>query len=162
MPTPNTKIWRRQGGDQETFESGAELIFKDGSVLKIGDTDIREVLAAIATMGSTGAEIDARCDDSAMVETVVAAGAISVTKAVTTLTLPSGGAVTLAAPTKPGMQKIIMSSNTQTVTLALTNVVGGSAASTATFDAATEKLVLISDVAGGKWIVLKELGVTLS
>ena len=46
------------------------------------------------------------------------------------------------------------------VTLALTNVVGGSAATTATFNAAGEILTLVS--AGAKWIVLDELGVTLA
>jgi hypothetical protein len=46
--------------------------------------------------------------------------------------------------------------------LALTgpNVVGGSAATTATFDAAGETLIL--QAAGGKWVVLKEFGVMLT
>ena len=49
---------------------------------------------------------------------------------------------------------------TNNTTLALTNVQGGSAATTATFNAANETLVL----SGGelKWNVLKEVGVTLA
>jgi hypothetical protein len=47
------------------------------------------------------------------------------------------------------------------VTLALTNVQGGTAATTATFADATDELILIGS-AGGKWTVVKEFGVTLS
>ena len=56
--------------------------------------------------------------------------------------------------------KMIAGDGTNTVTLALTNVAGGSASTTATFDAAGETLIV--QAAGGKWIVLKEFGVTLS
>ncbi len=107
---------------------------------------------------TTSAEIAARNDDSTMEETVIAAGAISTTVAVTKLAVVGGGAVTLEAPTKPGLLKIIiMTTDDGDVTLALTNVVEGSAATTATFSAVTGRLVLVSTLAsGGKWIVLKE------
>jgi hypothetical protein len=73
--------------------------------------------------------------------------------------------VTLAAPTSAenGVVKtieMIAGDGTNTVTLALTNVVGGSASTTATFDAAGETLVLVARSA--KWVVLQELGVTLT
>jgi len=72
-------------------------------------------------------------------------------------------AITLAAPKRAGQILVIeMTSTTGTnaVTMALTNVVGGSAATTATFNAAGEILTLVS--AGSKWVVLDELGVTLA
>ena len=73
--------------------------------------------------------------------------------------------MTLAAPTsaEDGIvkaSKMIARDGTNTVTLALTNVVGGSAATTATFDSAGETLIL--QAAGGKWVVIKEFGVTLT
>jgi hypothetical protein len=57
---------------------------------------------------------------------------------------------------------IEMTSTTSTnaVTLAMTTVIGGTQATTATFNAAAETLVLVSNSA--KWVVIKEQGVTLS
>lgn len=72
-------------------------------------------------------------------------------------------AITLAAPTAAGHVLIIEmtgTTSTNAVTLALTNVIGGSAGTTATFNAARETLVLVS--AGDRWVVLAEAGVTLS
>jgi len=114
-------------------------------------------------IGATPAEINARADDSAMVETVAAAGACSVTVAESRLALSGAGAVTLAAPSKPGLVKVItMTADNGDVTMALTNVVGGSAATTATFDAVGETLILVSNMGAGKWSVLAEIGVTLA
>ncbi len=188
--TPNTKIHRDQGGAMETYEAGAILNFKAGAVFLIDGVDVAladlgddlvaleaitaagwallddaSAAAQLVTLGvnATAAEVNARCDDSAMLENVVAAGALSVTVAASTLAVVSGGAVTLAAPSKPAMQKIIkMTVDDGDVTLALTNVVGGTQATTATFSAVGQTLVLISDVASGKWLVLKEQGVVLS
>ena len=113
---------------------------------------------------TTSAEIAARCDDSAMVQTLAAPGAVSVTIAETSLAITGGGAVTLAVPTKPAMIKIITMTvdDGNDVTLALTNVVGGSAATTCTFNDANDLIVLVSDLARAKWVVLKESGVTMS
>lgn len=160
---PNTLIHRDRGGAVETFESGATLDLKSGSLFKIDDTDYKSKLTNLVAQGSTSAEVDARCDDSAMVQAIVAAGALSVTVAVSTLAVVGGGAVTLAVPTKPAMLKIIkMITDDGNVTLALTNVVGGTAATTATFGSVGDTLVLVSDVASGKWVVLAEVGVVLS
>ncbi|MEM7528840.1 MAG: hypothetical protein AAF416_14380 [Pseudomonadota bacterium] len=75
----------------------------------------------------------------------------------------SSYAVTLAAPAR-AMQILVIemtgTTATNTVTMALANVAGGSAATTATFDAANETLVLFSS--GGQWNVLSEGGVALS
>lgn len=100
-------------------------------------------------------------------QALTAAGAISTTSKYTSLVGPASStyAVTLAAPTaeQEGRVKVIemlSTTGSNAVTLALTNVVGGSAASTATFNAAGETLVLVAS--SGKWVVIKEVGVTLS
>ena len=113
---------------------------------------------------ATTAEIN-RLDDSEETEEVTSAGAISVVKTNTNLDSGAGTfAATLAAcpATMVGKIKTIrMSADNGDVTVALTEVQGGTAASTATFDAVTEELILIGS-AGGKWTVVKEFGVTLS
>jgi hypothetical protein len=80
---------------------------------------------------------------------------------------PAAGsyAVTLAEPTaaQHGRFKVIQmlsTTSTNAVTLALTNAIGGTAASSASFDAANETLVL--QAISGKWLVVKQHGVTLS
>lgn len=98
-------------------------------------------------------------------QTITAAGAIDLDANHIKITGPASStyAVTLAAPTKAGITKVIEmigTTSTNAVTLALTNVVGGTAASSASFDAAGETLILVSRNA--KWVVVKELGVTLS
>lgn len=117
-----------------------------------------------AAMGATSTEIDQLNDVSAYTETVSAAGAVSVTKVLTNLEVASGGAVTLAAPsaTMYGQQKTIcMTVDDGDVTLALTNVVGQSSGTTATFDTAGGALVLLA-LPSAKWVVVKEFGITLS
>ena len=73
-------------------------------------------------------------------------------------------AITLAAPSAADVGHVLtiqyLTGSTNNVTLALTNVIGGSAATTATFNAVDETLVLIATTT--KWVVLKEVGVTLS
>lgn len=103
-------------------------------------------------------------DLSAQTEAITEAGAVSVVKRYTTLD-SSGGtyAITLAAPdaSMVGQVKVIeMLTAGNDVTMALTEVQGGTAATTATFNAANETLTL---VAGSlKWNVVGESGVTLS
>lgn len=112
---------------------------------------------------TTSSEIAARNDDSAMIETLIAAGAAGVAISETSLALVGAGAITLAAPTKPAFRKhIAMTIDNGDVTLALTNVVGGTQATTATFGAVGQVLILESNLAIGKWVVVKEHGVVLS
>lgn len=113
-------------------------------------------------LGTTSAELNSRCDDSAMVETLTGAGAISTTVTETRLVTTGANALTLAVPTKPGFIKVItMKTDGGDGTLASTNIVGQSAGTTSiTFNDAGDQLVLVGDVDGGKWIVLKERGVT--
>jgi hypothetical protein len=98
-------------------------------------------------------------------QTITAAGAIDLNAAHVKITGPAAStyAVTLAAPTRPGQIKVIemiSTTSTNAVTLALTNCVGGTASSSASFDAAGEILILIS--ANAKWVVIKQQGVTLT
>lgn len=115
------------------------------------------------SLGATAAEINSKCQNSVRTQTIAAAGALSVTIPQSNLALVGAGAVTLAAPTDNGMIKVIsMTTDNGDVTLALTNVVGGSAATTCTFNDVGDHLVLVSSVLAGKWIVLKEVGVAMS
>jgi hypothetical protein len=114
-------------------------------------------------LGSTFTELDQLNDVSAYQETVIAAGAMSVTKVVTKLAVVSGGAVTLAAPsaTMYGQQKVIeMTTDDGDVTFALTNVVGQSSGTTATFNSVGDALVLVGLF--DKWLVVKEFGIALA
>ena len=70
-------------------------------------------------------------------------------------------AITLAVPDDINVVKVIeMTVDSGDVTMSLANVVGGSAATTCTWNDVGDILVLLS--ARTKWIVLKEIGVTLS
>jgi hypothetical protein len=100
-------------------------------------------------------------------QALTAAGAIDLDASYVSLVGPASStyAVTLAAPTaaQRGQVKTVQmlsTTSTNAVTLALTNVIGGTAASSASFDAANETLVLVA--AAGKWLVVKQHGVTLS
>lgn len=100
-----------------------------------------------------------------LTQSITAAAAIDLDARHVKITGPAKDtyAVTLAAPLRAGqimVIEMIATTSTNAVTLALTNVVGGSAATTATFNAAGEILTLVS--AGAKWVVLDELGVTLA
>lgn len=113
---------------------------------------------------ATPTELERFNDVSAYQETVAAAGALSVTKKVSLLALAGAGAVTLAAPGAEmlGQTKLIqMTADNGDVTLALTNVVGQSSGTTATFNDVGDSLTLLAG-ANSKWIVVKEQGVSLS
>jgi hypothetical protein len=104
-------------------------------------------------------------DLSARTQAIAAAGAIDLDARHVKITGPASGTytVTLAAPTRASIVKVVemvATTGTNAVTLALTNVVGGSAGSSASFNAVGETLVLVS--ANGAWVVLAEVGVTLS
>ena len=134
---------------------------------------VDEVNTTKLSIGASGAAVEVTAtaaelnlnDLSAQTETITEAGAVSVVKKVTKITESVGTyAITLDVPNAAmlGQIKIIeMTANdSAAVTMALTNVVGGSQAASASFDAVGEALVLVAGVS--KWIVLKEIGVTLS
>jgi len=119
--------------------------------------------AQTAVIGSTQAELDLQCDVSAQTETIAAAGAVSVVKRLSNVTLVGAGAITLAAPsaTMLGMVKIIqMTVDNGDVTLALTNVQGQSSGTTATFNDVGDTLVLVGGAS--KWTVIGEAGISLA
>jgi len=116
-----------------------------------------------AALGATSTEIDQFNDVSAYQESIIAAGAITVTKKYSGLALVGAGAVTLAVPgaSMLGQTKTIeMTADNGDVTLALTNVVGQSSGTTATFNDVRDSLVLLA--LSDKWLVIKEFGITLS
>ena len=114
-------------------------------------------------INANATEINRRVDDSAMVAIITAAGEINPLIGETSIALTGAGAVTLAAPSIPNFDlTLTMTADNGDVTLALTNVVGGSAATTCTFNDVNDILVLKSNLASGKWMVLKEIGVVLT
>lgn len=150
-----------------TLATGKTLTITDVAGLKIGgvaNSSSADEINILTGATLTTTELN-RLDDSAEIETVIAAGEISTTKFNTKLeVVASGGAVTLdvCPATMVGKIKTIrMAVDNGDVTLALTNIVGGTNATTATFDEVDEELILIGS-SSGKWIVVKELGVTLS
>lgn len=100
------------------------------------------------------------------VQSLTGAAAIAVDGSVSVASIDSGGAyaITLAAPSAAMRGKLLTieysQGATDAVTLALTNVQGGSAATTATFNADNETLILVGGES--KWNVVKEVGVTLT
>jgi hypothetical protein len=131
--------------------------FKD---LILGNMATQEASAVAITGGSVvGATLAGK------VQTITAAGAISLDSNHVKLTGPASGtyAITLAAPSRGGQLLVIemvSTTSTNAVTLALTNVVGQSSGTGATFNAAAETLTLVS--MSTKWVVLDELGVTMA
>lgn len=96
-------------------------------------------------------------------QTISAAGALSILRNYSKLEVAGGGAITLAAPSAAmlGQLKTIeMTIDTGDVTLALTNVVGGTATTTATFSAIGQTLVL--QALSTKWVVIKQFGLVLT
>jgi hypothetical protein len=127
--------------------------------------DDADAAAQLTTLGlnATAAEINQLNDVSAYQESVTAAGALSVTKVYSGLSIAGAGAVTLAAPsaTMLGQQKTIeMVSDGGDITLLLANCEGQSSGTTATFNDVGDKLILIAGVS--KWTIIKEFGITLS
>jgi hypothetical protein len=112
---------------------------------------------------ATAAELN-DVDVSARTQAITAALAIDLDARHVTLAGPVGAgtyAVTLAAPTRPGVVKTMISgAGDKTVTLSLANCIGQSAGTGATFDAADELLVVVAGT--NHWIVLQESGVTLA
>jgi hypothetical protein len=147
------------------------LVIADGG-LKLGSGAGTAVTATAAELNildgvtATAAEINAMCDQSAGVQALAAAGAITADGTINRVTLAGGAyAFTLAAPGAAAIGKFLCidhtGGGTDAKTLSLANVTGGSAATTASFNADGEGLLLFG--AATKWVVVKEFGgVTLS
>lgn len=82
---------------------------------------------------------------------------------VSLVTTGASYAVTLGAPTIPGVWlliEMITRTGAFDVTLSLANCVGGSAATTCTWNTAGDSLLLLSKA--NKWLIVKEQGVALT
>lgn len=103
---------------------------------------------------------------AAVTQDIAAAGAVDVCAEHVRLTGPASGtyAITLPAPDAFASKWLLIemtgTTDANSVTMALTNVVGGSASATVTFDAAGEMLLLRR--ANNSWLVVRERGVTLT
>lgn len=75
----------------------------------------------------------------------------------------SGYAVTLAAPTIPGVYKVIQktSANTDNITLAMTNLIGQPSGTTLTWNSQNDIVVLVS-CDNSKWYIVSYNGVTFT
>lgn len=151
----------------ENVDNGFRQTAGSDNTLFLGGVDVTATATELNKMDgvtATTTELN-KLDDSTQIETVLVAGAISVEKTNTNFDSTAGTfAATLAAPGADMVGKIKniqMTVDNGDVTIALTNVQGGTAATTATFDAVGEQLVLIGS-ANLKWTVIKEFGVTLS
>lgn len=140
----------------------------NGLYVGANDAEIQVATAAGAPLvagvevTATAAELN-KNDISVQLETITAAGAVSVLVKDTNLALTGAGAVTLAAPdaSMRGIVKTIeMTVDNGDVTLSLANCAGGSAATTCTWSAVGQALVLVGGTA--KWAVVSESGVALT
>lgn len=134
----------------------ASYLVQSTSALTVAEADILD--GATVTTNELN-----KLDISAETETITT-GAISVTKKITNLDTTAGATLyTLAAPDASmlGHIKVIhFLTDNGDATLTLTNVQGGSAATTCTWANAGEDLVLVGGVS--KWNVVSEGGVVLS
>ena len=134
--------------------------------LRINDLDVTALEIGNVDVTATGTEINNSCDVSGQLQAIVAAGAVTVDGSKRRATLSGGAyAITLAVPGAAAIGAVLVieyaGGDTDAVTLALTNVIGESGGTTATFNADGEGLVLIGTTLG--WVVLAEFGgVTLA
>jgi len=147
-----------------------ELLASTGGLLDnnntfTGNNDFTGDFSLDGTAVTATAEELNKLDDSLQTEDITVAGAIAIDKTNTNLDATAGTfAATLDVCPIDMIGKIKtirMEVDNGDVTLALTNIQGGTAATTATFANVGEELILIGS-AGGKWTVVKEFGVTLS
>ena len=96
-------------------------------------------------------------------QSITAAGALDQSTHYAELITTTGAyAVTLAAPTIPGITKVIemTADGGFDVTMSLANCTSGSAATTCTWNSVGDTLVLISK--SNKWVIIDEDGVVLT
>jgi len=148
-----------ENGKKLRSVTATEVSTLNGITATTAELNILDGVTAIAAELNT-------LDVTAQQETIDSSEAADVSVGITYIDNTDGGAgaITLAVPgaANVGRIKVIeMGVDGGDVTLALTNVQGGTAATTATFDAVGEALTVIATNAT-KWTVLKEFGVTLS
>lgn len=134
------------------------------STYSIPDSGLAAASFAVSTADLTTIEVD-KLDISAQAETIDSGAVASVLIKNTKIdnTTSGAGAITLAAPdaTMYGVVKTIeMTVDNGDVTLSLANVQGGSSATTATFNAVNDTLIMVGGT--NKWHVIGESGVVLT
>ena len=150
-----------------SIPTGTTIDVEDAGGLKLAGTAVTSTAVELNIMDgvtATAAELNA-VDVTAQAETIDSGVAISVLVANTKLdnTTSGAGAITIAVPDASmyGRVKTIeMTVDGGDTTLALTNVQGGTAATTATFADVNDTLVLVGGTS--KWHVIGESGVVLS
>jgi len=113
--------------------------------------------------GQTATAAEVNLNDVSFQTETITSGAISTIRRMTKIEFPGAGAATLAVPDASmfgAIKVIVMSVDNGAVTLALTNITGGSAATTATFNNVNDTLTLVGGL--NKWHVLGEAGVVLT
>ncbi len=164
-----TVVLDTDGGDMTLTVTGGYNSAGDTSIV-FGDAGDTVVFLSVKT-GTTYqwtviAQMGTNLSTLATQAITTAGTAITVDGTVNRVTLTNAinGAVTLAAPSAAMIGQILVieyiGAGTNATTIALTNVQGGSAATTASFNAANETLILVGGLL--KWNVIKEVGVTLS
>lgn len=97
-------------------------------------------------------------------QAIAAAGAVDLDAPYVSLTTTTAAyTITLAPPTIAGLYKIIEMiafGSSHAVTMSLTNVIGGTASTTCTWNGTNQALLLFS--LNSKWVIFKQQGVTLA
>lgn len=105
-------------------------------------------------------------NSNANFQDITAASNVALDARYVSLTTTSGGgtyAITLSAPTIPGVLKVIemiVRGGSSNVTMSLSNCTSGSAATTCTWNSVGDTLTLISK--SNKWVIIDEDGVSLT
>lgn len=97
-------------------------------------------------------------------QNITAANAVNLDARHVTLTSSGAGyAITLDAPTVPGLFKTIqkVSNNADNITMLLTNVIGQPSGTTVTWNSQNDVIVLVS-LSNSKWYIVSDNGVTFS
>lgn len=97
-------------------------------------------------------------------QNLTAAGAVNLDSSYVSLNSTTAGfAITLAAPTLPGLTKtieMVTHGGGKDVTMALTNVTGAPASSSCKWNGTNQQLILMSN--GLKWVYIGKNGVTIT
>lgn len=169
------------GAGTAVSATAAELNLIDGSIagtavaskalvvdanLRVDSLDVTALEIGNVAIAATGVEINNECDVSGQLQAITGATAVTVDGSKRRATLSGGAyAITLAVPAAAAIGAVLTieytGGDTDAVTLALTNVIGESGGTTATFNADGEGITFIGTALG--WVVLKEFGgVTLA
>lgn len=140
---------------------------KELDTLAIADGGLKLGSGAGTAIGATAAELNLSSDISAYTETLASSGAITFSTScrVHNLNTTAGAqtnTIPVPAANQVGQLKVITlgTDGGNDCVITLTNVTGGSAATSCTFDDAGDTLILVGGIS--KWHIVKEIGVTMA